>query len=123
MSSEIRCDTPGCTERIIAPDDITQYTAAGIARDARWLVLHGIRRDYHHCFAHRSTVAAILRFAAGDGRGDPPGIHIALRELSITNGVADAVWSAYYAVNAGGGTFRDELLEAARRVEMAVAGA
>lgn len=121
MSSEIRCDTSGCTERIVieVPSYITQYTASELARKELWLVQPGTKRDFHYCPVHgRSLVAIVLRFAAGDGRGDPPGVHVALRELDAYE-VREAVWAAYYAAVTempldAPERHRDKLLEAAR---------
>lgn len=124
MSSEIRCDSPGCALHMIVGskhgDYVTQYTAAAVARDSRWFVQHGIKRDFHYCPLHgRSLVAIVLRFAAGDGRREPPGIHTALRELGVgvLTETERAVWQAFHTVGGLAGTHRDVLLEAARRVE------
>ncbi len=53
-TSEIRCDTDGCTTRPLAVSrDIDEPEAAIIARAAGWSTRSGSLRDYHWCPAHR----------------------------------------------------------------------
>lgn len=134
--SELRCDSDGCEMRMILNlgvldenarghrDYVTQHTAAAIARAASWHVMHGVARDYHFCPVHRSRAALVLRFAAAEIRGEPRGIHAALRELGVgvLSDTERAVWTAFHKAN-GPHAYdlfrhrRDVLLEAARLAE------